>query len=65
MADELGERVADYFTRVELLDAALTSGTVLDIRGGAAALALGALAGLYPAARAATMNPADAVRPTG
>jgi putative ABC transport system permease protein len=31
----------------------------------AAALALGALAGLYPAARAATMNPADAVRPTG
>ena len=31
----------------------------------AAALALGALAGLYPAARAAMMNPADAVRPTG
>jgi putative ABC transport system permease protein len=30
-----------------------------------AALVLGALAGLYPAARAATMNPADAVRPAG
>jgi putative ABC transport system permease protein len=30
-----------------------------------AALALGAVAGLYPAARAATMHPADAVRPTG
>ncbi len=29
------------------------------------ALAMGALAGLYPAARAATMLPADAVRPTG
>ena len=30
-----------------------------------AALALGALAGLYPAARAAAMHPADAVRPVG
>lgn len=29
-----------------------------------AALALGAIAGLYPAARAATMHPADAVRPS-
>ena len=31
----------------------------------AAALLLGLLAGLYPAIRAATMNPADAVRPAG
>jgi putative ABC transport system permease protein len=31
----------------------------------ATALGLGALAGLYPAARAATMDPADAVRPSG
>lgn len=30
-----------------------------------AALALGALAGLYPAVRASRMNPADAVRPVG
>lgn len=30
-----------------------------------AALGLGAVAGLYPAARAATMHPADAVRPSG
>jgi putative ABC transport system permease protein len=30
-----------------------------------AALLMGALAGLYPAARAASMNPADAVRPVG
>jgi len=29
------------------------------------ALLLGIVAGLYPAVRAATMNPADAVRPTG
>ena len=31
----------------------------------AVAVLLGVLAGLYPAVRAATMNPADAVRPTG
>jgi putative ABC transport system permease protein len=30
-----------------------------------AALLMGAMAGLYPAARAAAMNPADAVRPVG
>jgi putative ABC transport system permease protein len=59
----LGAGVTYLYARQQHWTVAVPTGVLAAAVG--AALALGALAGLYPAARAATMHPADAVRPTG
>jgi putative ABC transport system permease protein len=59
----LGATVTYLYAHQQHWTVAVPTGVLAAAVG--AALALGALAGLYPAVRAATMHPADAVRPTG